>query len=195
MLQAQLVFSLVFLIEITLVTTKVAAKKFQGGLIGLLQQGERPWRRDQAARRKKRNCRSRVHNSAPLSELGWSSTAFWPSRSVEARTNDEIRVFSSSLGDLGVKVNDVQRLTSFTLAIRWMSIALGVVARMTRTPSVKTKPDFERHGAPHQSSRALRFPFTASATRSDSSSETESSRTATKEQKPFTGIGRSSSTR
>jgi hypothetical protein len=55
---------------------------------------------------------------------------------------DEVRVFSPSFGDLRVKVNDVQRLTSFTLSIRWMAIALGVVAGMTGTPSVKTKPDF-----------------------------------------------------
>src|SRR5579859_807915 len=109
--------------------------------------------------------------------------------------DDEVRVFSSSFGDLGVKVNDVQRLTSFTLPAGWLSIALGVVARMTCTASIETKPDFERHGAPHQSSRALYFPFTASATRFDNPAETDGSRTAVNEQKPFTGIGRSSSTR
>ena len=42
--------------------------------------------------------------------------------------HDEVRVFSSSLGDLRVKVNNVQRLTSFTLPVGWVPIALWVVA-------------------------------------------------------------------
>src|SRR5437016_2137477 len=109
--------------------------------------------------------------------------------------HDEVRVFSSSFGDLRVKVNDVQRLTSFTLPVGWVSITLGVVAGMACAPSIKTKPDFERHRAPQRSPRASWFLLSASATRSPSLSETDSSRTATNEQKPFTGIGRSSSTR
>src|SRR4051794_40097357 len=97
--------------------------------------------------------------------------------------HDEVCVFSPSFGDLRVKVNDVQRLTSFTLAIRWMPIALGVVAGMLCTASVETKTYFERHRAPHQSPRGAWFPLRASATRSASLSETGSSRTAINEEK------------
>jgi hypothetical protein len=59
--------------------------------------------------------------------------------------NDEARVVSSSLSDHRVKVDDIKRLTSFTLPIRWMSIAPGVVARMMYTASIETKTDLERH--------------------------------------------------
>src|ERR1700758_4023594 len=109
--------------------------------------------------------------------------------------HDEVRVFSSSLGDLRVKVNDVQRLASFTLPIRWMSIALGVVARMPCAASFKTKTDFERHRTPHKSPRVPWLPLRAAATASVSRSETDNSRTAMNEQKPFTGTARSSSMR
>jgi hypothetical protein len=43
---------------------------------------------------------------------------------------DAILVLGPSLGDLGVKMNDVQRFTPFTIRVLWPSVARGVITRV-----------------------------------------------------------------
>jgi hypothetical protein len=94
-----------------------------------------------------------------------------------------------------VKVNNVQRFAPVAIPMLWWSIARRVIAEVEATFAVKTEADSERHRAPHQSLRAAWFRFGAWVTSSLSLSEAGSSCTTTKEQKPFTGDGRSSSMR
>src|SRR6266481_1848320 len=114
-----------------------------------------------------------------------------------ARSSDQdaMLVLSPSLRDLGVKMNDVQRFTPFTIGMLWPSVARGVITRVQVAFTIKTKSDSERHRIPHQSRCKPRPPLIACATSSSTVSETDNSRMAMKEQRPFTGIGRSPSTR
>src|SRR5258707_13215593 len=99
----------------------------------------------------------------------------------------------SSLCDPDVKMNDVQRFTPFASPVLWSSIASRVIPRVQATFAIKTKSDSERHQIPQQSPREPGFPLSAWA--SPNKSEAGISLTAMKEQRPFTGTGRSSSIR
>jgi hypothetical protein len=107
--------------------------------------------------------------------------------------HNEICVLCSPLRDLDVEMDDVERFTSCTFPVGGAPIALGVVARVTGAPSVKTETGFLATSSTSPISTCTVIPLIASATRSASVSETDGSRTAINEQKPFTGIGRSSS--
>jgi hypothetical protein len=65
-----------------------------------------------------------------------------------ARSPDEdaILVLSPSLRDLGVKMNDVQRFTPFTIRMLSPSVARGVIAKVQAASTIETKSDSERHG-------------------------------------------------
>src|SRR5260370_2027822 len=65
-----------------------------------------------------------------------------------ARSPDEdaILVLSPSLRDLGVKMNDVQRFTPFTIRMLSPSVARGVIAKVQAGSTIETKSDSERHG-------------------------------------------------
>src|SRR4030095_5221597 len=107
-----------------------------------------------------------------------------------ARSNHQALPFCGPcLCDPDVKVNDVQRFTTFAAPMLWPSITHRGITRMQYTFAVKTEADSERHRAPHKSLPAW-FPFRAWVTSSLNLSEAGNSCTATKERKSFTGVGR-----
>jgi len=97
--------------------------------------------------------------------------------------------------DPEVKLNNVERLASYAMAVLWLSITQRVITRMRHTFAIKAKANLEWHRIPQSSPRGPWFPLIAWATSSLSASEGEISRIATNEQKPFTCIGHSSSIR
>src|SRR5260370_28314468 len=94
--------------------------------------------------------------------------------------HDAIGVLSPSLRDLGVKMNDVQRFTPFTIRMLWPSVARGVITRVQAAFTIETKSDSERHRIPHQSRCEPRPRLIACATSSSTVSETGSSLMAMK---------------
>src|ERR1700686_5013379 len=90
------------------------------------------------------------------------------------RSSDQnaILVLSPSLRDLGVKMNDVQRFTPFTIRMLWPSVARGVITRVKAAFTIETKSDSERHRIPHQSRCEPRPPLIPCATSSSTVSET-----------------------
>jgi hypothetical protein len=82
-----------------------------------------------------------------------------------------------------------------TIRVLWPSISSGVITRVKAAFTIKTKADSEQHRIPQQFLHQMWFPLSAFSTISSTWSEPGISATATKEQRPFTGIGRSSSIR
>ena len=91
-LEAQFIFSLVFLAEIAPVAAKVTREEFERGLLGLLQYSKRAGRGNDLAGRKQRDRRKRIHIRHSLlaggrANLGWVISTERPSVSATLGRN------------------------------------------------------------------------------------------------------------